>query len=183
MLAAMLSVAGKMKVYEQMSTMEYSQKFKHPAIRTLIQNVVGKNLTVSAMLFTLGCFASGDGGYIEGGSLVLARNMEKRFTDLGGEIRYGARVEKVVVEDGDALGVMVNGEFTDADTVIVTADTLSAVDRLFDPPLHEEWMDQMRKNTKPTVDTFVSIGIECDLSGLPESMLFSLDQPVTIAGI
>ena len=40
-----------------------------------------------------------------------------------------------------------------ADAVVVTVDTLSAIDNLFDEPLHEKWMDMMRECK--TFDVFI----------------------------
>jgi phytoene dehydrogenase-like protein len=66
-------------------------------------------------------------GYPLGGSLPMARNVERRLTELGGEIRYGARVEEVLVEkgaDGDrAVGVrLADGTEERADAVVSAAD-------------------------------------------------------------
>lgn len=133
-------------------------------------------------MFTLACLASGDGGYPEGGSLSMALRMAKHYENLGGKIKYGKRVQKVLVKDGRAVGVVVNEEEILTDAVVVTADTLSAIDNLFDKPLHEPWMDKMRTNTKLAMNTFICLGIEADLSDLPENMLLFFDAPVSYAG-
>ncbi|WP_242875915.1 phytoene desaturase family protein [Cellulosilyticum sp. I15G10I2] len=182
MLFTLIPLFSKLRKYESLSVRELSEKFKHPAIRTLLQNIVGENLTASALLFTLGCFSSGDGGYVEGGSLRMALNIAKRFTDLGGNIQYTSRAEKVILAEGKAVGVLTKGQIIPADAVIVATDTVRAIDNLFDTPLHEPWMDQMRSNVKFMADTFICLGVEADLSNLPENMLFSLEQPLSIAG-
>lgn len=183
MFSAMLPIMSKMTAYNKISASDYCQRFKHPAIRALLMNMVGENLKATALFFTLGCFASGDGGYVKGGSLSMTRNMATRFTDLGGKIQFSSRVEKVITENGKATGVTVNGQIIKADAVIVTADTVNATINLFDPPLNEPWMERMRKNVKFMADTFVCIGVETDLSDLPESMLYSADKPLLIAGM
>lgn len=182
MLLDVLPILPKMGAYQKISVQEFSQRFKHPAIRELIKSVVGENYTVSAMLFTLGCLASGDGGYVEGGSLTLSLNMARRFTELGGEIQYAAPAEKVIVEQGKAVGVAAKGQVIKADAVIVTNDTVKAIDCLFDKPLHEPWMEKLRQNVKFMADTFVCIGVEADLSSLPEDMIFPLEKPLSLAG-
>ncbi|MHB1152411.1 MAG: phytoene desaturase family protein [Eubacteriales bacterium] len=182
MLSAMLPIMPKMAAYDKISASEYCQRFKHPAIRALLMNMVGENLKATALFFTLGCFASGDGGYVKGGSLSLTRNMAGRFIDLGGKIQYSSRVEKVLTENGKASGVTVNGQTLKADAVIVTADTVNATKDLFDPPLNEPWMERMQKNVKFMANIFICIGVETDVSNLPESMLFSINQPLNIAG-
>jgi phytoene dehydrogenase-like protein len=165
---------------------DYAAKFKHPAIRLLLTSVVNPHYDALALLVTLGCLASGDGGYIEGGSLVLAANMAKRFEELGGRIRYGKKVEHVLVTKGKAAGLVIGGETIPADACIVTSDTLAAIDTLFDPPIREGWARTMRvKTCRPgalIMCSFISIGVEADLSSLPESIVFPLEHPFEHAG-
>ena len=182
MLLKMMPALSRMAVYDKISVMEYSERFKHPAIRALLMSVVGGSLKASSLFFTLGCMASGDGGYLEGGSLTMAESMAKRFIDHGGEIRYSSPIERIIVEKGQAVGVVSKGQNIKADAVIVTADTLTAIDNLFESPLGEPWMEEMRKNVKFMADTFVSIGVEEDLSDLPEGLLFPLEKTFTFAG-
>lgn len=136
-----------------------------------------------AMLVTLGQLAAGDGGYISGGSLQLALNMANRFKSLGGDIRYNTKVEKIIVEDGEASGVILNGQEMHCGAVIVANDTISAVNKLFDEPLKDDWINQMKKNTKDRLmcDTFVCLGVEADLSALPYSVIYNLDTPFEFA--
>ncbi|SCZ07692.1 phytoene desaturase family protein [Alkaliphilus peptidifermentans] len=181
-LMKMIRILPKIIAFNKISVEDYSQKFKHPAIRELLLNIVGETLTASALFFTLGCLAAGDGGYVEGGSLVMTENMAKRFKGLGGEIMYSSPVEKVIVVKDEVVGVLVNGKEIISDAVIVTADTLTSTQKLFETPLKEPWMEEMRKNVKFMANTFVSIGVECDLSDLPEGMIFPLQKPFTFAG-
>ncbi len=183
MLFSMMSVLPRMNALSKLSCAQYIGQFRNPAIRTLLHNVVGTDeYAANSILFTLGALAVQDGGYPKGGSLQMARNIAARFEELGGTLRYGTRVERVVVQDGKTTGVIVDGEELNADAVIVTADTLSAIDHLFESPLHEPWMEEMRKNTIPMLNTFLCFGVQSDLSGLPENVLFPLSKPIEFAG-
>jgi phytoene dehydrogenase-like protein len=44
-------------------------------------------------------------GYVIGGALALVEPIEKRYRNLGGEIRFDARVQKVLVQNDRAMGV------------------------------------------------------------------------------
>jgi len=110
----------------------------------------------------------------------MAKRMADRFQSLGGRITYKTRVEQVSVENGTATGVMVEGEVVPYDAVIITQDTLSAIDTLFDTPLHESWAEQMRNDTHPMLDVFVGLGVEADLSALPEQIMFPAAEPIRI---
>ncbi|MEZ4436372.1 MAG: phytoene desaturase family protein [bacterium] len=61
---------------------------------------------------------------VEGGMGALAAAIAWRVDELGGEIRCGAAVERVVVERGRAAGVeLVGGERIDADAVVFNGDS------------------------------------------------------------
>lgn len=181
MLFKMIPALPRMSSLSKISSLEYIQRFKHPGIRGVLGAVMGSDYNAFALIFTLGCLASGDGGYPEGGSLSMALRMAKRYVDLGGKIAYNKRVQKVLVKDERAVGVVVSDEEILADAVVVMADTLSAIDHLFGKPLHEPWMEKMRTNTKLVMNTFVCLGIEADLSDLPENMVFMFDKPFSYA--
>jgi len=134
------------------------------------------------LIFTIATLASGDGGYPEGGSLAMASRMAKYFESLGGKINYKSRVTQVSVKDGISDGVIINGEHFPADAIIVTQDTLVAIDSLFDPPINEPWAYKMRQSIKPTLNTFICLGIEADLSDLPETISFMPHKPLLCGG-
>ncbi|WP_305118708.1 phytoene desaturase family protein [Brucepastera parasyntrophica] len=179
----LLGVLPRLTALKKISTIEYADRFRNPAIRALIKSSVNGQFSGTSLMFTLGGFAGGDGGYPEGGSLQMAVRMADFFKSLGGEIRYSARVEKIKTEKGMAGGVIADGNFLPADAVIVTADTLTAIDKFFDEPLRDPWMNTMRKKTLLVVNTFISLGIEADLSDKPEKMILPLEKPFTYAGV
>jgi phytoene dehydrogenase-like protein len=182
-LLKMLPALFRMLLLGKLPVKDYAARFKHPGIRLLLSGVVPPEYDTVSLIYTLADFASGDGGYIEGGSLKLVAGMAGRFTELGGVIRYGERIDRVLVKDGRAAGVSVKGECIPADAVIVAADTLAAVDRLFDEPVHENWTLNMRRNTIPLVSTFVCMGVEADLSAWHENVLFPLKKTYEYGGV
>ncbi|MDR1444612.1 MAG: NAD(P)/FAD-dependent oxidoreductase [Treponema sp.] len=182
-LCGMIPALSRMVSLRSITAEDYAGRFRNPALRLLLSNVVGSGYDAMSLFFILGCYVSGDGGYLEGGSLVMAGNMEKRFTGLGGKIRYGSRVDQVLVSGGRATGVSVRGETISADAVIVTADTLAVADTLFDKPLSDPWVKAMRQGTELTMNAFLCYGFEADLSELPETAVFALDKPFDCAGM
>lgn len=181
-LIKILPLLPAMSNYSKLMPDEYAQKFKSPALRYLFKNVLGSGYSTIAMVFTLAALSSGDGGYPEGGSLPMAARMAKKFLSLGGKIEYGKMVDKVIVKDGRAEGISVNGESILSDYVIVSQDTLVAIDRLFDEPIKEPWAEKMRSNVKPELDTFIGVGVETDLKNEPENLCFELDKPLIVGG-
>jgi phytoene dehydrogenase-like protein len=181
-LLSMLPALPRLSYYKNHTGDEIARRFKSPVIRLLLNCVAGGENNGLAIIFTLATLAAGDGGYPEGGSLAMAERIAGKFTSLGGEIRYGRLVEKVWTENGAARGVIVNGERIAVDAVIVTQDTLAAVDTLFDPLIREPWAEKMRKNTVPLLDTFIALGVEADLSDVPESLVFEAAEPLPFCG-
>lgn len=169
--------------YAKLSFEDYAQRYKSPALRFLFKNVIGGEYSAVGMVLTLAALSTDDGGYPQGGSLPMAARMAKRFLSLGGNIEYGKLVDKVIVEDGIARGISVKGERINADYVIVSQDTLAAIDKLFDKPIKEPWAEKMRASIKPEIDTFISVGVEADLKDEPENLCFETKEPFSVGGI
>jgi len=183
MLLSMLPALPRMAFYSGLTIKEYAARFKSPLLRQLLQSIIGAGFNAVSLVFTLSTLASGDGGYPVGGSLGMANRMAEKFKRLGGKIIYGKAVSRVQVSDGAAYGIVTGGETVPADAVIVTRDTLSAIDTLFDPPIDEQWTRKMRKNIVPMLDTFIALGVEADLSGLPERIEFVPERKFTCGDI
>jgi len=178
-LLKMLPAFPKMAKLSKLSAGEYAANFQHPALRWLLGNVVTEEYSASSLVFTLATLAAGDGGYPEGGSLALTKRMADRFRSLGGELLLGAKADKVVAHDGVLAGVMVGDELLPAAAVIITQETLAAVEQLFDTPPQDQWLAQLRRNTKPAVCCFVGVGIAAQLAETPA---FELPQPIQCGG-
>lgn len=132
------------------------------------------------VMFTMGTLARGDGGFPEGGSLPFAGRMVKTFTNTGGELLLKTRADKVIVENGKAVGVKAGDKRLDADAVIVTADTMT-VGHLFDTPPKAAWLDEMRAVTEPTMCTFICLGINADLKKYNKNYIVKPQRPIKLA--
>lgn len=166
---------------------DYVAEFKNPDIRKLLMSVVGDRYNATSFVYTLASYASGDCGFPEGGSKVMAQNMVETFLSLGGKIEYLSHVDKVVTEQirgkKKAVGVMVKGELKKSDVVIVTQDALRATDDLFEGGLNEPWVKKMKQTMKGEQNIFVCLGVKCDLSYLPRAFILPLEKPFVAAGL
>jgi phytoene dehydrogenase-like protein len=181
MLLKMIPAIPKMASAGKLSIAEYTNAFKHPALRLLLNNVVplAEEYSATSLLFTLATLAAGDGGYPEGGSLAMTKRMADTFTGLGGKILYKTKADKVVMRDGAAAGVASGGEVMVADAVIVTQETLAAAERLFDTPPKDEWLLKLKRDVKPAVCCFIGIGVRAKL---PETPMFEVPEPIRCGG-
>lgn len=72
--------------------------------------------------------------YARGGTASIVEALGALLERLGGSIRYGATVQRILVRDGRAVGVrLTDGSEVDADVVISNADPGYTYDRLLDP--------------------------------------------------
>ena len=72
--------------------------------------------------------------YIDGGMHKMAEGMEKVFLELGGKIHFNAPVEEILIEDGAARGVRVDGQDHMADYIMCNADFPYAMKNLVKNP-------------------------------------------------
>jgi len=165
----------------KMSVKDYAERFEHPAIRQLLYTVP-ENYSAISLIVSLATLDTGDGGYPEGGSLPMVARMTKTFEDLGGELRLKTRVKKVNIANGTVTGVTLEDETLVADAVIVTQETISAIDQLFDTPLNEAWLEELRKTAKHIVCTFIGVGIRVKIPPVP-FRVWNLEKPITYAGV
>ena len=161
----------------------FASHFKHKGIRELFVGFSGSENAPIAPFFylTFSTLATGDGGFPEGGSLPFAQRIANKVTDLGGKILYKTKVDKVLVEEGKATGVLANGQTLKADAVIVSSDTMM-IESLFEKPITSPWLEKMRSTAGPTMNTYISLGIDADLTKYPAQYMFKIDEPVDFVG-
>ncbi len=70
--------------------------------------------------------------FMQGGMYAMAEALERLFRELGGEVRTSQPVERIVVEEGRACGVVVDGRMVSADAVVCDADFPYAMKVLVD---------------------------------------------------
>src|SRR5271166_3231321 len=106
-----------------MSGREYGKRFKHPLLRSFFGEGEMGRLSAMARFLSLTWMGAGDGGYAIGGSQAIIRLIEEKLASLGGRVRFGAKVERILVERDTAVGVqLADGETIAADWVISAAD-------------------------------------------------------------
>jgi phytoene dehydrogenase-like protein len=101
---------------------DYSARFESPVLREAFNYVLYDKMPELSVLpfhFQLACHANRAAGVPEGGSLGLAHSIEARYLSLGGQVRYSASVEEILVENDRAIGVRLSdGQRHFADVVV-----------------------------------------------------------------
>jgi phytoene dehydrogenase-like protein len=171
--------------YEKVSIQEFAKRFQDPFLREAFAAPFDlPDFPLLAAAFSYAWMNNKTAGYPIGGSLALARAIEKRFLDLGGKVHYKARVEKVLVEDGRAVGIrLVGGAEHRADVVVSAADGRATIFDMLEGKFVDDEIREHYKNMprfRPLIQA--SFGVDRDLRSEPELAAYQLEQPMTIAG-
>lgn len=191
MLPMLLSFMPTMRHFGDMAVHAFAQRVRDPFLRSALimlndpPDYRSPEMPMAlAVMLPLPAMDNGDAGYPVGGSLELARAIERRYLGLGGQIHYKARVEKILVENGKAVGVrLADGSEERGDIVISAADGHATIfDMLEGRYVDDEILGYYRDLAifHPIVQ--VSLGVARDFSDEPHAVYFPLDTPVQLAG-
>ena len=153
----------------------YIRRFRNPHVRRLLETVVDPKINALSLIYTLSTFDDGDGGYPEGGSLRMSRNMADTFTALGGQIRYHTPAIGVR-ETPEGICVLTENGSIASDAVVISSDARTAIDKLFPEPLETRWARRLRSKLHTAQCMFVALGVRADLSGFPRCMQIVLER-------
>src|SRR5579859_781349 len=83
----------------KMNGREYGNRFSDPLLKSFFSNGDVGKMSAIAMIISLAWMNAGNAGYCIGGAQAIIRLIEEKITELGGKIRFKARVERVLVEN------------------------------------------------------------------------------------
>ncbi len=168
-----------------LSSGAFARKFKDPFLQKAVAQMFSwEEAPVMMGMMLLAYMHTGNAGFPVGASLAFARAIEKRFLDLGGEIHYKAQVEKILTENGRAVGVrLYNDEIHTADVVISAADGRGTIFDMLDGEFTNHKIRRMYDGHLPTHQMCqISLGVNKDLSAQPHWVTYLLEQPILLAG-
>jgi phytoene dehydrogenase-like protein len=166
----------------QISCGEYGQRFTDPLLRGFFGDGELAQLSALALVFTLAWMSERDAGYPIGGSQAMIRLIVERLAELGGQLRLGARVMSIRVDDDVAVGVRLSdGTEIAGDWVISASDGHATLHDL----LGGAYLDEISVNVYRNLQTFpsylqVSLGVARDLSSQAGFVARSLETPLQV---
>lgn len=169
------------------SMSSYARRFTDPLLRRAFP-LLEYSMPDSPFMVHLMKHGDGTAGGIAwpaGGAAAFAASIEKRYRELGGEVRHRARVERILVEDDRAVGVrLADGSEHRADIVISNANGRRTIRDLLENRYTDErirgWCAEPADETLFAVNVF--LGVNRDLAQAPSSLVVLLERPVTLAG-
>ena len=93
--------------------------------------------------------------FCKGGMYSLVRALESIFKQLGGIVETDTEVERIVVENRSVKGVLVKGQFYEADGVISNADLAHTYGELIEPEHRKKWSDKRLRKTQYSMSAFL----------------------------
>lgn len=181
----MVTKGRKMRRWMNVRIDDFVERFKDPVLREAFRAMWIPDFSIFFMLFTFAFLHERNAGYPIGGSLPMSTAMARRYTGLGGEIHYGQRVEKILVEDDKAVGVkLADGSEHRAERVISAADGHATI---FDM-LEGRYADDKTREPYESWPIFppllfVGLGVNRSFAEEPKSvsgLVFELPEPVEI---
>ncbi len=174
----MFKIMGK---FSRVTIAEYLEQIKDPFLKEALGLLIPPGYSMISLLSTLASHHAGDAGFPKGGSLVFARSLEKRFTELGGKIHYGNPVSEILIENDRAVGLSLkDGRQVKADTVISASDLFHSTKELLKGKYTTDLIKDSFKNFATYSSVQVSLGLACDLSGEAKKLAVKFNKPISI---
>ncbi|MFX1593071.1 MAG: phytoene desaturase family protein [Promethearchaeota archaeon] len=162
---------------------DYLKKFTNDKLRRYVSlGFPSENFSLQFPLMYIGWQNDKVAGYPIGGSLNFARNIEKTYLKLGGNIKYNSRVVEVLVEDDKAIGIKLeNDEEHYADIIISAADGYKTIYELLNGKYSTPEIDGYYKELEifePLCQ--VSFGINHKFTEAPHAIIYFPEEKISI---
>ena len=168
---------------------ELTDRLQSAPLRDAIRSFMPSPMSAMVLLSTWAWLHAGVAGYPLGGSLPLARNLERRYTGLGGEIRYGARVSRILTQRTGAADRAAGVELADgaqerAEVVISAADGHATIYEMLDGAYIDDALRGVYEREELPLFfpiLFISVGVAREFADEPQrisGLHFAVDEPI-----
>jgi phytoene dehydrogenase-like protein len=181
----LLPFVGPLATWGSISAQEFADQFEDPFLRRAIPQIFSwREIPVMVGMSLIAYTHTHNAGVPIGGSLEFAKAIAQRYLDLGGTIHYNAQVEKILVQDKQAVGVQLySNEQYYANRVIAACDGRGVLFDLLREQSLDRSLQKLYDGHLPVRSQLqVSLGVNQDFSGQPHWVTHLLDQPIAIAG-
>jgi phytoene dehydrogenase-like protein len=181
----MLPLMGALMKYSKITLRDYAQQFSDQFLRKALPTIQYDidAVPVIVPIIFMSMLSDGDAAWPIGGSAALSRNIEKRYLELGGEVHYNSKVEKILVENDVAKGVRLeDGSEHFADLVISAADGYSTIVGMLDNKYTTQLI-RLYYEAYPKTQPFgleLWYGVNSSFSNEPHAMVLFLEKAVLI---
>jgi len=177
--------AEKQTLLNKVTVAEYVERFQSPIIRRLLLTVVPDSmLSANMLMIWLASNCNGNIAFPLDGFFAMAKRMEQKLLFLGGKIHTNTPVEKIVVKEGVATGIiLVGGREINANYIIPTISPDVLLQKMLDNQFHDTYFQQRFTSPEhfytPAL-TLVNLNIQADLSKRPHTLIVETKNPLFI---
>jgi phytoene dehydrogenase-like protein len=176
----------KLQTLMKITGKEFAERFKNPLLKQAFDEIWIPEFSILFMFFTFAYLHSKNAGYPLGGSSPMSESLEKRYENLGGVINYKKRVEKILTDGDNAVGVrLTDGSEYFSKLVISAADGYNTIFKMLDGKYIDENIRNIYDNWIPFSSIIlIGLGVNRRFDEIPHSVSgfsFPLKNPVTIA--
>jgi phytoene dehydrogenase-like protein len=161
---------------------EYGKRFRDPLIKSFFGAGNTSTMSALALLLSLAWLSQRNAGYPIGGSHSVIHLIEENLARLDGELRLGAKVNRILVENDAAVGVELEGGVTvTADWVISAADGHATIYDWLGGQYTDEGINRAYQTLRPFPSYLqVSFGIARNLSQEAPFLTRLLKEPLHV---
>jgi phytoene desaturase len=153
-----------------------------PWLQQVYENLFFPQAPVWFVAMVLALLSSGAMGLLQGGSTGFVQPIERCYKEMGGQVTYKATVEKILVENGRAVGVrLYDGSEHRAGAVISAADGHSTLFEMLDGKYVESAVrERFDKWALIPPMVMFSFGVNREFAREPHIHAYFLDKPFTV---
>ena len=180
---AVLRLVPRLPLLQQwaaISARDYAKRIKNDLLGRFFGDSATAGMSIIALVFMFAWMNQRNAGYPIGGSRAIIDLIVERFQSLGGKLRTGIEVGRIIVEQDVATGVhLADGEIVTADWIISAADGHSTIYGLLEAKYSGAAIDRLFAE-QPVFPSYVqvSLGVAQDLSGEPGYLQRSFSIPL-----
>ncbi|OHD82635.1 MAG: hypothetical protein A2355_15055, partial [Spirochaetes bacterium RIFOXYB1_FULL_32_8] len=165
------------------SLKETISKCKSPLLRSVLNQDFFTRYPFYFFLISLGQMNNNSVGYPIGGSLQFANTIEETYKNCGGTIHYNSKVEKIIVNNHRASGIVLEDgkKMENADYVISAADGFETIYSMLDGKYIDKKITQRYESHSkwPSV-VLVSLGVNRSFATEPSLVDIRLNSEFII---
>ena len=174
-----------MRKYGKITSTDYANTFKHPALRGALGTFVpDRGYSASSILFALGNFTKGQAGVPAGGSRAMALRMKDRYLSLGGTVKTASEVvELAIANEKVQSATCKNGETYEADFFIVACDAHMFFNRLLKGNYPVPEFEQRFGNPEDyplASEVRIAVGYAGTMNDYPRTLRFPVAAPFRV---
>lgn len=169
--------------WRRLTIEQFAARFRNPVLRDMFLQIFPRHSFFSALglVLPMGWICMKCAGYPIGGSNRLADAVADQYRAFGGRVRFGAKVDRIIVENGQAKGLqLADGERVDADIVVSAADGHDTLFRMLEGKFLTRRIRERFEKGTPLYPSMlqISLGLRRTFSGEPNKILMYLDKPI-----